>query len=745
MHGVSASAIGTTLGTLTAVKSADTTGTGTGGVIAWSYSVDDAKVEYLAKGQTKVESFTVSLSDGQGGVVTRQIDVTVTGTNDAPVIGAAKLVGAVTEQVSPGSALTDSGTIAFTDVDLTDVHGASASAIGTTLGTLTAVKSADTTGTGMGGVIAWSYSVDDAKVEYLAKGQTKVESFTVVLNDSQGGVVSKQIDVTITGTNDAPILSQDTGTHRVGEAAGVTNGPAILSSSASLAFTDVDLTDTHTASVALNKAVWSAGSTLPTGLGVTLAAAAVTTLADSTGKGAGTIGVAFTLADKLADFLAVGETLTATYDVSVADAYGAASKQQVSFTILGANDAPVIDISRSVTTGSVSELAGRTGSTILDTAAGKIAFADIDFSDRPTASVVAQTIGSTDAFGAFHALTADQANAIKGAFSLTADPAATNNGQVGWSFSLADNALDFLGANERVTLVSTVQVDDHHGGLVNQAVTVSIMGTNDAPTVMADIASVKALLGYTSVDAAHGVLANDSDVDGNGLTVSTISNGVATAAVTSTKGTSIGGDYGTLTIKTDGSYSYDPNVWGLVAQKVPPGIIPIDSFTYTTSDGKGGTSTSQLNMVTTSASQVYVQGSDGNDTLTATPDTSVVGRLFGRDNAMVLNAGNGNDTLTGGKADDVLIAGTGVDKLTGGSGSDTFVFMKNFGKAMVTDFQPVIDQIQFDHGTFANFADLKSHAVQVGADVVITADLDHSVTLQNTQLKTLYASDFHFA
>src|SRR5260221_7394703 len=46
----------------------------------------------------------------------KQIDVTITGTNDAPVITAQDLIGAVTEQVTPAGNLSDSGTISFTDV-----------------------------------------------------------------------------------------------------------------------------------------------------------------------------------------------------------------------------------------------------------------------------------------------------------------------------------------------------------------------------------------------------------------------------------------------------------------------------------------------------------------------------------------------------------------------------------------------------------------------------------------------------
>ena len=135
-------------------------------------------MEYLAAGQTRVESFTISLDDGHGGVVTKQVDVTITGTNDAPILAAAVATGTVTEQVTPAGNSTSTGSIGFTDANVTDVQTVTSTAIGTPLGTLTATKAFDTTGLGTGGSIGWSYSVADSVVEYLAAGQTRVESFS---------------------------------------------------------------------------------------------------------------------------------------------------------------------------------------------------------------------------------------------------------------------------------------------------------------------------------------------------------------------------------------------------------------------------------------------------------------------------------------------------------------------------------------------------------------------------------------
>src|SRR5207237_1090413 len=124
-------------------------------------------------------TFTFNVLDGQGGSVARTVSVDITGTNDAPVVAATDVTGAVTELVTPVGNLTDSGTIGFTDVDLTDAHSISAvTPSAGALGALTASVTTDTTGSGLGGVVTWNYSVAASAVEFLAAGQPKIETFT---------------------------------------------------------------------------------------------------------------------------------------------------------------------------------------------------------------------------------------------------------------------------------------------------------------------------------------------------------------------------------------------------------------------------------------------------------------------------------------------------------------------------------------------------------------------------------------
>ncbi len=211
------SGLATQLGSISTVTvSPDTTGTGLGGEIDWIYTVANSAVQFLAEGQTVTETHTITLDDANtGGMVTRDIEVTITGVNDAAIIAVKPVApeGAVVEDVTDPT-LTDMGSIGFTDVDLTDTHTVSAafkssdhpSGSATQLGSISTVTvSPDTTGTGLGGEIDWIYTVANSAVQFLAEGQTVTETHTITLDDANtGGMVTRDIEVTITGINDAP-------------------------------------------------------------------------------------------------------------------------------------------------------------------------------------------------------------------------------------------------------------------------------------------------------------------------------------------------------------------------------------------------------------------------------------------------------------------------------------------------------------------------------------------------------------
>src|SRR5947207_345534 len=81
-----------------------------------------------------------------------------------------------------------------------------------------------------------------------------------------------------------------------------------LSTTGSITFNDVDLIDTHTTSIA--KTDGTLGGTLTMGAASELATTA-----------AGTVGWTYTVADDSTDYLAVGQTATESFTVTVSDGH----------------------------------------------------------------------------------------------------------------------------------------------------------------------------------------------------------------------------------------------------------------------------------------------------------------------------------------------------------------------------------------------------------------------------------------
>ena len=92
------------------------------------------------------------------------------------------------------------------------------------------------------------------------------------------------------------------------------------------------------------------------------------------------------------------------------------------------------------------------------------------------------------------------------------------------------------------------------------------------------------------------VLTNDTDVDGDALTVTTTGAQVGT--------------YGSVTIAADGTYSYALNNANAAVQALGVGETLTETFNYTISDGNGGTSTSTLTITITGTNDGPVANAD---------------------------------------------------------------------------------------------------------------------------------------
>src|SRR5207247_1869689 len=149
-----------------------------------------------AAGEKLTLAYDVTINDGHAdGIATQRVTITITGTNDAPVITSAAQSGAVSEG-DDGSSQSASGQVTFSDVDTSDTHIFS-------LSSAAAYGSASVAQDG-----SWHYTVSDAgAVDALAAGETLSDTFTVKVADNQGGFASQDVKITISGTNDAPVTT----------------------------------------------------------------------------------------------------------------------------------------------------------------------------------------------------------------------------------------------------------------------------------------------------------------------------------------------------------------------------------------------------------------------------------------------------------------------------------------------------------------------------------------------------------
>ncbi|MDO9319560.1 MAG: VCBS domain-containing protein [Gammaproteobacteria bacterium] len=626
-HLVSAASVGATLGSLTAVKNTDTTGTGTGGQVTWNYTVPASAVESLAAGQTKVESFMVSIDDQKGGVTTTQVDVTITGTNDVPVITAQDLVGGVTELVAPVGNLTDSGAISFSDVDLTDVHLVSATGtpVGTTLGSLTANVSNDTTSSGTGGQVTWNYSVPASAVEFLAAGQTKVESFSISLSDQNGGVVSRQINVVITGTNDVPVITSEDliGAVKVPvQEVAAPPSPLVFTVQQFLGYQSNDLNtlrnyaSSHTANYTVQTNVidytddtggfagelpgssrWPAAVAqgafgtggINDGFFARITAEFSVSSADTyTFRTFNDDGV-FLLIDNTLVISDTGYHPEVAFNGSIALTPGNHTIELFFFENGGEAS---LEFSARTSTGSFGLVGGTGGgfggSLAQVTDSGVITFSDVDLNDAHLVSAAGTPVGTT--LGSL--------SAVK-----NIDTTGTGTGgQLTWTYTAPSSALVYLGEGQTKVESFTISLNDQHGGLITRQIDVTITGTNEGPVIGTQDLSGALVEQLTPI----GVLAESGSIQFTDADLSDVH--VASAAP---QGSTLGSLTATIGSDTTGTgaggqLNWQYTVNASAVEYLAANQNKIETFTITLDDQHGGLITKQVDITITGTNDAAI-------------------------------------------------------------------------------------------------------------------------------------------
>ena len=489
-----------------------TTAGKTAGDFGWKFSVDDADLEFLAANETRIYKYELEVDDNNGGTDQRIVTITVIGTNDAPIIAAATgtaidtaTVTELNDNDSGENSLThiQTGNIAFDDVDVSDTHKVTSTPDAKNPTDLASANfiltNSPTTAGKTVGDFGWKFSVDDADLEFLAANETRIYKYELEVDDNNGGTDQRIVTITVIGTNDAPIIAAATGTAidtaTVTELNDNDSGENSLThiQTGNIAFDDVDVSDTH-------KVTSTPDAKNPTDLAS--ANFILTNSPTTAGKTVGDFGWKFSVDDADLEFLAANETRIYKYELEVDDNNGGTDQRIVTITVIGTNDAPIIAAATgtAIDTATVTELndndSGENSLTHIQT--GNIAFDDVDVSDTHKVTSTPDAKNPTDLASANFVLTNSPTTAGK------------TTGDFGWKFSVDDADLEFLAANETRIYKYELEVDDNNGGTDQRIVTITVIGTNDAPIIAAATG--------TAIDTATVTELNDNDSGENSLT-----------------------------------------------------------------------------------------------------------------------------------------------------------------------------------------------------------------------------------
>jgi VCBS repeat-containing protein len=612
-------------------------------------TVDPANSAFnsLAVGVQEVIVVNYTVSDGHGGTATQSETITITGANDAPTVSSA-----LTSNVSEGVAAYDLNLIAgSTDPDSGDTLGLTGVTYRVDGGTASGTPP---TGISLSGT---TLTVDPASSAFnsLAVGVQNVIVVNYTISDGHGGTVAQNETITITGTNDAPIV-----------------GPALSSA-----------TSEGAASYDLNLI---AGSTDPDS-GDTLSIMGVTYRVDGgTASVTPPTGLSLSGANLTVDptnsafnSLAQGVSQVIRVNYTVSDGHGGTVAQSETITISGTNDAPQSTPDCVTTANNVNKAL-----TVSDFGL----FSDVD-SNSSLASVLITTLPI--AGGKLQYNTGSQATQVW--MDITPTNLATY--QLVAAADIADAATSKLRfvpeAGSTTTAIVSFRVNDGIANSTEPPYTLSIyteqsatLGSGSHPvtdgagstlytaSIPAGVTLVSESLTGTGISLSAEIAAFTDQLITDGPTLDAINDAITGYVAGFTLAQQDAVNVRALTLEapvdfnTANHITITGNATGQEAlvidvSNLPSGtVLDLHSVEFAVIVGKahieGGTGN---NFVVADGLSQYIVLGVGDDT------------IYGGGGNDTIGSHEGNDLLFGDAGDDQVTGGLGLDTLYGGDGNDT--------------------------------------------------------------------------
>ncbi len=556
---------------------------------SYTYTLDNANptVNALKDGRSLTETYTYTLTDGDGDSSTALLSLTINGHTDGdPTILPTDHNGGIPAGANGQNTVWEEGLVIAANTETTTgtivisaPDGLASVNIGGT--TLTAAQLATLAGspvtinTGEGNLTLTNFNAGTGVLDYsytLLAAQNQpgasdsFDSIALSVTDMGGSTGSGILSVQI--IDDTPTAQNDTAT--AVEAGGIANGTPGTN---------------PVGNVLTNDDVGADANVTP----VTPATVALTygsLVLNSNG------GYTYTLDNNNAAVQSLRTstaTLTDSYSYTLTDGDGDTTTAILTVTIQGANDAPVAvaDTATAVEAGT-SAGTNPTGN-VLDNDT------DVDSGDTKTLTAISGS-GGTGILGG--ATTGTYGNLV-----LNAD------GSYSYTVDNADARVQALRTSANtLTDTFTYSMQDTAGATSTTTLTLTIQGANDAPVAVADTATAVETGGVANgtpgTDPVGNVLTNDIDVDsGDTKTVTAIAGGTVGAAKA--------GNYGSIVLNADGSYTYTLDNANATVQALRTSANTLnDTFTYSMQDTAGATSTTTLTLTIQGANDAPVAVAD---------------------------------------------------------------------------------------------------------------------------------------
>jgi VCBS repeat-containing protein len=617
---------------VTAVSGANGSGTA-GQIIAGAHGIliveADGSYRYLltdASGATSSplqDVFTITASDGSGGTATAQLDVTI---DRAPVANDV----AVAATDLPGTTITASAAQGVLGGVIVAGHTLSVNATDADGDTLSVV-----TVKGAGGTVAAGQAVAgaDGTLTLNADGSYSYQVTKFTINPGTFQPI------------EPPTALHDTFTYVVSDGNGGTTTAAL----------EIGLG----AVVALNSTAVVTG-----GIGATTGGEAL--LTENAGGGDGNLITSLTGANgggtRASGGAPTSITAVGTHGNLMLTAGGIAPYIYTVTNLTGAFGSPLPD---DIFTYTMSDGQGHTDTATIDIKINRNPIAGND------TAIAAAVVGATLSADAAHSVLSNDTDPDGRVLAITAVSGANGSGAAGAAIAGANGNLTLNAdgsytyvvtspagtpaADGRVHDVFTYTESDGNGTAsatldiaLDPSLTIAPPTANHSASVTASstytVDPVSGLpdLGVVSADVARGLLSNVAEPNGKPLAVTAVSGANGTGTV----GQTIAGAHGVLVVQADGSYRYV-----LTDAAGATGSPLQDVFTFTASDGSGGTVTAQLDVTIDRppvANDVAVAATDlPGTTITASAAQGVLGGVIVGGHTLSVNATDADgDTLS---------------------------------------------------------------------------------------------------